>query len=376
MRILNIVENLNKGSVENWLVNAFLESRCSHPHLEWTFYCVLAEPGCLDATVREAGGTIIYSPTPLSNKFSFLHSLRAILKKGKFDIIHSHHDYLSAFYFLASVGIRTKRIVHVHNTDRSLPTTNLVLKKLLLRIFRWIVLTYSDVVVGVSSIALSDFFCENSKRKIGKVLYCGIDANKFKAQAGVSLRDELNISPEAKVLLFVGRMNELKNPLFIIEVLRIVLQTRDDVCALFVGEGHLEEVVRAKASLLNIENHIRLLRWRQDIATIMKQSDVFVFPRLEQPKEALGLVLIEAQAAGLPMIVSNAVVEDAIVVKEIVKQLSVEDAAEDWAKEVLSILENSSFSKEQALNKIENSPFNIHASAKNLVHLYDDCYER
>jgi glycosyltransferase EpsF len=376
MRILNIVENLDKGSVENWLVNAFLESRCSHPHFEWTFYCVLAEPGCLDIIVREAGGNIIYSPTPLRNKFSFLRSLRAVFKKGDFDIVHSHHDYLSAFYLLATVGIRAKTIVHIHNTDRALPTTNPVLKKLLLRIFRWIILAYADVVVGVSSLALSDFSGKNSKRKIGKILYCGIDTNKFKAEANFSLRDELNISPDARVLLFVGRMNEVKNPTFIVDILRIVLQTRNDVYVLFVGEGHLKDVVNDQAKLLNIGNHIRVLGWRQDIAAIMMQSDVFLFPRLEKPKEALGLVLIEAQAAGLPLIVSNAVVDDAIVVKELVNQLSVEDSVDSWVKKIMNILDNSSFPKDQALSKIENSFFNMHTSAKKLIHLYERCYER
>lgn len=377
MRILNIVENLDKGSVENWLVKVFLESRGSHPHWEWTFYCVLAKPGCLDTVVKEAGGKIIYSPAPLSNKFLFLRSLRAVLKSNRYDIIHSHHDYLSAFYFLASFGIRVCRLVHIHNTDKALPIGNPVLHKLLLPVFRSIVLRYSDVVAGVSSVAVSDFFAGIYRRKrIAKVLYCGIDTSKFRLLPEVSIRRELNLSPDAKLLLFAGRMNELKNPTFIVEVLRIVLEYRNDVYALFIGEGHLKQEVMAKAKLLNIDHHIRVLGWRQDIAAVMMQADVFLFPRIEKPKEALGLVLIEAQAAGLPLIVSNAVIEDAIVVKELVSRLSLEDPAENWAKEVLNILERKPFSKENSLEKIINSPFNINISAKNLIHLYDNCCER
>ena len=71
MKIIHIVENLNKGAVENWLVNVFVESRKIKPNWEWTFYCILGEEGGLDRKVKAAGGKIIYAPCSISNKIQF-----------------------------------------------------------------------------------------------------------------------------------------------------------------------------------------------------------------------------------------------------------------------------------------------------------------
>jgi hypothetical protein len=102
MKIIHIVENLDKGAVENWLVSIFIESRKIRPDWEWTFYCILGNEGRLDEKVRSAGGRIIYSPVTVSNKLAFLKNLRRELTKGRYDILHAHHDYLSGFYLLAS----------------------------------------------------------------------------------------------------------------------------------------------------------------------------------------------------------------------------------------------------------------------------------
>lgn len=81
MKILNVVENLDKGAVENWLVQTFIESQSLYPQWEWTFYCILNKKGRLDELVLTHGGKIIYSPFTISNKIKFLLSLRHVLKK-------------------------------------------------------------------------------------------------------------------------------------------------------------------------------------------------------------------------------------------------------------------------------------------------------
>ena len=60
LKIIHIVENLDKGAVENWLVKTFIESRKMYPNWQWTFYCILGKEGRLDEKVKAAGGEIIY----------------------------------------------------------------------------------------------------------------------------------------------------------------------------------------------------------------------------------------------------------------------------------------------------------------------------
>lgn len=373
MRILNVVENLDKGSVENWLVKVFLESKDIHPEWEWTFYCILGKPGKLDDIVKAAGGSIIYAPVELKQKFRFLKAFRRVVKAGGYNILHSHHDYLAGFYLLATAGIKVKRIVHVHNTDKALPVSNSIVQRFLLPTFRRIVLKLSDAIVGVSETALHDFVNGHKFSHKHRVLYCGIDTDTFIPRQCATSSVIGKLTGNRKVLLFVGRLNELKNPVFVVDVLKKVLESRTDVYALFVGQGHLETTVLEKAKEFQIEGHVEIIGWSDNIPAIMMEAAVFLFPRLETPKEALGLVLIEAQAAGLPIIVTDAVVPDAIVIKELTTRISLNEV-DAWAAKTLEYLQDPPpISKEQAYVRVKESDFNIHNSARNLLNFYEEC---
>jgi glycosyltransferase involved in cell wall biosynthesis len=374
VKIIHIVENLDKGAVETMLINLFIECKKSRPDWQWTFFCILGREGRLDEKVRSVGGEIIYSPVTVSDKVAFLSNLRKVLKEGKYDIIHSHHDFLSGFYLLASAGIKyRKRILHVHNTDRSLPVGNRVVHKLLLKPFHTLALHFSDTIVGVSRFALSEFLGNRIGRRLHKVvLYHGIDFNQFEKHPDLNaFKVNFDIPADAKVGLFVGRLNTLKNPEFFVDVLKYIIESSIDFYALFIGTGNMESVVREKAKQYGIEDHIRILGWREDIPMVMTSCDVFVFPRKEFPKEALGLVVIEAQAAGLPMFITHGIVEDAIVINELAHFNDLSDPSL-WAQQISEVLNHPlPLTKEAALERMKESPFELGKAAKNLVDLYE-----
>jgi glycosyltransferase EpsF len=376
MRIIQIVENLDKGAVENWIVNVFLESRKTRPDWKWTFYCILGREGRLDKVVREAGGEIIYSPVWINKKILFLKYLRRILKKGKYDVLHAHHDYLSGFYLVATVGLSfKKKILHVHNTDKSIPVGNPQVQKILRGPLRWLAIRFTDCIVSISKDTQAEFFDGiNPRKKTTEVLYYGIDLSRF----GVNnrergwLKKELALPVAAKIILFAGRMNELKNPSFVVEILKVLCQTDKHIYALFVGKGGEEETVRRKAKEYGLEENTRLLGWRNDIADIMKEADVFVFPRIEYPREGLGLVVVEAQSAGLPMVLSNGIVEDAIVIHELACFLPLRNNVEEWAVAIKGlIMKGKPLHRDEALGRMEKSHFSLPNAARNLIALYE-----
>lgn len=375
LRIIQIVENLDKGAVENWLVNIFLSSRMTRPDWHWTFYCMLGKEGRLDEKVREAGGEIIYSAVNISHKASFLRHLRSVLKNGNYDIIHAHHDYLSGFYLLASAGIRfKKRVLHIHNTDKALPVGNRFLHQMLLGPFKRLGFYFSDLVVGISKEALVEFTGEKKlKSPKFKVMYCGIDLRRFEENANpAAFRSSLGIPEHGKILLFVGRMNELKNPVYIIDVLVDLLKSRNDVYAVFVGKGDQEATITKKAEELGIADHIRLLGWNDNISGIMKNADVFVFPRNEFPREGLGLVIVEAQAAGLPMFITKGIVQEAIILNELAFYTDLNDPLK-WSEKISNVLNNGApISRKEALSKMEQSNFELNIATRNFVDLYEN----
>lgn len=369
------MENLDKGAVENWLVNIFLTSRMTRPDWRWTFYCILGKEGRLDEKVRKAGGEIIYSPVTISHKIAFLSHLRSVLKNGSYDIIHSHHDYLSGFYLLASAGIRfKKRILQIHNTDKALPVGNRLLHQMLLGPFRKLGFYFSDLIVGISKDTLFEFAgAKKLKSPKCKVLYYGIDLKRFEEDTNAAaFRSHLGMPENSKILLFVGRMNELKNPVYVIDILAALLKSRNDVYGVFVGKGDQEAIINKKAADFGIADHIRLLGWHDNIPGIMKSADVFVFPRCEVPKEGLGLVVVEAQAAGLPMFITKGIVEDAIIIKELAFYTDLNNPSE-WAEKISAIMNNAApISRKDALLQMQQSKFELSIATKNLVSLYEN----
>jgi glycosyltransferase involved in cell wall biosynthesis len=376
VHIIHVVENLDKGAVENWLVNVFLESRKTRPDWEWTFYCYLGNKGRLDDKVIAAGGKIIYSPFWISQKYQFISHLRNTLKTGKYDIIHSHHDYLSGFYLLASTGISfKKRVLHIHNTDKVLPVGNKTVQKVLLPVFKKLAIHFSDLIVGISKDTLFQFVQnETFRKKKTTVLYYGIDLDSFKdAMPREVLRNEWKISANSKVLLYTGRMTRLKNPVFVVEILKELLTIRKDVFAVFVGKGELEEAVLERIKQLGLTDNVRMLGWRNDIAAIMQAADVFVFPRVEYPKEGLGLVVVEAQAAGLRMAISRGIVEDAIEIDEVTSIIPLANNSGEWAQAINKILQEPAvIDRATALERMLQSRFALPRATENLINLYEN----
>ncbi len=374
MRLLHVVENLDRGAVENWLVRSFVRISQDWPMTEWTFYCILGKEGCLDRIVREHGGHIIYSPVELSDTYKFLVAFRATLNSGSFDVLHCHHDFLSGLYLLAATGIPfKKKFVHVHNTDEDLPTPSRLKRRLLLEPLRQICLRMGNGIIGISHHTLSQFLRGYAPRKNrDQVLYYGV--NLLPIRSAIINREqftsELDIPSDAKIILFAGRIAPLKNPCYVVKVLHDLLPMQPDVYALFAGTGELTSEIQHVAEHYHIDDRIRMLGWRDDIAYLMKNSDLFISPRLEHPKEGLGLVVVESQACGLPMLTSQGVTREAIVDPDLVTILPLNAGSKIWAKKACEILTQQHPSHDKCLAIIEKSHSQFDHNVKNLMEIY------
>jgi glycosyltransferase involved in cell wall biosynthesis len=373
MRIFHVVESLDRGAVENWLVNVFKESRKTHPDWEWTFYCMIDTPGKLDGTVEALRGRIVRSPVTVSDKLSFLRHLRRVLKEGRYDILHVHHDFLSGFYLVASMGIPfRKRILHVHNNDRHLPVGNLLIRRLLLPLCRWLSLRLVDEVLCISQFTMEDYKgSHRGGRPLFEVLYYGIDMAAYRDDVDKAVvKTSLDIPEAAPMLLFVGRMNREKNPLFALDVLSALLRRGIDAYLVLVGKGEKEEEVRDRASGLGLSDRIRIIGWSDRVSDFMKSADAFVFPRLEHPREGLGLVVVEAQCAGLPVFITPGIVKDAVELPELAHWNEPSDP-EKWAGDIASLLSSGPpMPKPEAYRRMITSRFEISVATANLLRHY------
>lgn len=376
IRVLHIVESLDNQAIESWLLRVLSASRREYPFVNWTLFCVLVADGKLDQAAQRLGAEVIHSRYEVGDKIRFIRSLREVMKRGRYDILHCHHDIMSAAYLVASIGLPfKKRIVHSHNTSMSLPTPSRVKAELAREPMRQICLRMADQIVGISTEALQSLIGNGSVDPLHhRVVHYAVDTNRF-SQASVErheFRRKLGFSPTAKVLLFVGRMVEYKNPLFVIEILERLAQIDSDTVAVFVGSGDQENAVRELGERKDLNGRVRLLGFRDDVPELLLGSDVMIWPSLEEPMEGLGLGIIEAQAAGLPILMSRSVPEEAIVVSELVTVLPLAAGPEAWADRVSEILKQPHLDRIKSCVRVESSSFSMTAGVRNMMTLYED----
>lgn len=365
---------MHDQAVENWLFRIMRDSRDRYPDFHWTFYCSHGQPGRLDDAVRALGGDVINSPVPMGETRKFVSEMRRTIVRGEYDVIHAHHDIVSAVYLLASVRTPLRRrIVHVHNTSLQLPTPSALKKTIVWEPMRRVVLTLADRIAGISRDALGSMIL-NAPPKPGRdvVVYYGIDTTRFRSpkRTAAETRQSIGVAPDAKVILFAGRMTEYKNPGFVIDVLARVAAEVPEAVAVFAGVGPENDSVIQRARDAGLSDKIRVLGWRDDLPELMLASDLLLWPGQEVPKEGLGLGIVEAQAAGLPIIMSRSVPDDAVVIDELVSVLPLALGPDAWAREAVRKLSTEHLNRSEALSRIEASHFSLKAGTDNVMALY------
>jgi glycosyltransferase involved in cell wall biosynthesis len=370
---------MHDQAVENWIFRIMCDSRERYPDFHWTFYCALGKPGRLDNSIRELGGEVIHSPVPIGNTRKFISELHNAIARGRFDVIHAHHDIVSAVYLLASARTPIKRrIVHVHNTSMDLPTPSKVKKAIVWEPMRRVCLKMADRIAGISRDALDSMVLSAPKRGRDVVVYYGIDTAKFRypRRTPEETRASIHVAPDARMILFAGRMTEYKNPRFVVEVLAEIAREIPNAVAVFAGVGAESEVVRRLAADTGLSHRVRILGWRDDLAELMLAADLLLWPGQEVPKEGLGLGIVEAQAAGLPIIMSRGVPDDAVVIEELVSVVPLALGPSAWGREVVKRLRAEHPPRMQSLEKIEASHFSLGAGTDNVMALYHDLRTR
>jgi len=328
----------------------------------------------MDEKARALGTRVIHSPAPLVKKGDFIRALRAELRHGSYDVLHCHHDILSAVYLLAASGMPIqRRIVHVHNADESVPSGSRLKQRLYREPMRQVCLRMADHIVGISNYTLDAFLARRARRpERDSVHYYGVDPTPFETVSGdrVGFRRQLDLSDDALILLFGGRLVPEKNPVFAVDVLAKLRGMESHAVAIFVGSGSQERDVLQHARELGLEDCVRLLGWRNDLPEIMSCSDWFILPHPEHPVEGFGLAVVEAQLAGLRMLLSHGILDDPLLPTASFRRLPLADGPTLWAKAAVERLQQPTPSRAAAIAALHESPMDMDRALKGLLKLH------
>lgn len=328
IRVAQVLNRMDSGGIESVVMNYY--RHIDREKVQFDFY--LAEGSSFPQREElERLGAGIFPIPPYSRPIRYHRVLYKAFKERRYKIVHAHLSTMSVFPLFAAwrAGIPV-RICHNHTTaywGEGFKT----LLKYILRPFNKIFATDYFACGETAGRWMYGNRCFDSGRVT--VMPNAIDAEKFAfdPEERIALREELGIPQDAFVVGHVGRFTYAKDHSFLLDIFYELLKTRPDARLFLIGEGELESRIRNKAKRLGIEKSVIFTGIREDVNRLYSVMDVFCLPSLY---EGLGMAAWEAQANGLPVLLSDKVPQEAAL-SENCRHLPLEAGAAAWAAALL-----------------------------------------
>lgn len=372
VRVLHVVGGLSRGGIETWLLQIL--RRIDRSRFQLDFLVHTPRECAYDREVRALGCRLLRCMHP-ARPWKYGPEFRRLVKaNGPYDVVHSHVNHYNGFVLRLAVACGIpKRIAHSHNDTSELDRSAGLVRKLYLRLADYWIERYATGGLGCSGKALVSLFGADWQRdgRWRRLLY-SIDLTRFAAPPDDGARrHDLGIPEGAFVIGHVGRFVPQKNHGFLLEVASHVLRRMRNAIFLLVGEGERREETLKKAVDLGIADRVIFTGARDDIPELMTNAmDAFILPSLH---EGLGIVLIEAQAAGLPCLFADCVPSEAVLIESLMKRLPLDVGAAAWAD---ALVERANApvagARSEALREVARSPFNIQRSIHEFERVYLD----
>ena len=387
IKVLQVISNFGIGGAEVWII-ALLRYFKEHADelgvkVQADIFLTNGVRDRLDDEAEALGARLIYARYSRKTLPSFIAKWRRTLAQGNYDAIHDHQEFTAGWHFLFGWGhLPPVRIVHLHNAmshQRNYGTG--FLRRQTIWLGNRLIAGKATLLLGTSRRLITEqgFDYLPAARNLPKLaVYCGFDPQRFlgdRANARREIGAEFNLRPDAKVMLFVGRLdshmdeslNE-KNPSFCLEVAKVCAALNPDFVCLMAGGGDAKlRIFQERVKTWGLVDRIHLLGARSDIPRLMLGADALLFPSLA---EGLGMVAVEAQAAGLPVIASDEVPRECVVVDGMVDFFPLSAGSKCWADVVERKLAAAKPDHRMANQCVVDSPFSIDNSAKKMIEIY------
>lgn len=354
IRIAQMMTDMNYGGVEMVVMNYY--RNIDRTKVQFDFFALEGSSIPQKEEIEKLGGRVFIVPkyTHLSQ---YEKAIQKLFKENNYKIVHSHMNTLSFFslYGAKKVGV-PNRISHNHSTAGKGETKKNIVKYLL----RPLAKIYPTDLCACSKHAGNWIY---GKKANYRIFNNAIDLEKYKYNPVErrELRRELGLNGK-KVIGHVGRFCYQKNHDFLIDILYEVLKKDENVVLLLIGEGELEKEVKNKVKKIGLENNVIFLGRRAEAYKYYQAMDVFVLP---SRYEGLGMVAIEAQAAGIPTICSTEVPKEA-------KILDSTHFAKDLTDYVKYILESFDIKQRDTSNELRKAGYDIKTEARKLLNFYEE----
>ena len=359
IRVLVLDTVMDRGGAETMIMNYYRQ--IDRSKIQFDFLVNRPYEAAYEKEVQELGGKI-FRMCPLYPQYfgRYKKEVREFLKAHpEYQIIHSNLEERSYFALKEAKKLNIPvRISHSHNAPRGFD-----LKSIIRYYFR---ANLKPQVTHMFTCGEEAGIWLYGKKQQDNVIMMNnaIDAKLYQYHPAVEeeMRKELGL--EGKFVIgHVGRFFPQKNHTFLIEIFAKVYQQNKNAVLLLVGGGELETEMKAKVEELNLTEAVKFLGVRSDIHRLMQAFDVFILPSLF---EGFPVTMVEAQAAGLPCIISDQVPPQCAITEN-VEIISLQQSPQQWAERMLTY---QNIQKQNTYETIVKQNFDIKANAKWLQKFY------
>lgn len=307
-RLLCIVGSMNAGGAETFLMKVYRQLDKSKYQMD--FAVAVEEEGFYDKEILDMGGKIHHITPKSMGVLKNFNSIKKLVRDEKYEyVLRTSQHSLSALELLAAKYGGAK--VRVFRSSNSNTTSGSRKAMMLHKICGFMPKYFANVRIAPSTEAAEFMFgkgCIQSGR--ARLIHNGVDTAVFcyNSKARDRVREEFGIKKEEFVIGHVGRFNQQKNHQYLIEVFFNILKRNSYSKLILVGMGELEDKIRKQVHELGIEKNVIFAGVRKDIPDILSACDTFVFPSFY---EGMPNTVIEAQAVGLPCIISDRITREA-----------------------------------------------------------------
>lgn len=324
---------MNAGGAETFLMKVY---RCmDKTKFQFDFAVNVRTTNFYENEIKHLGGYFFYLPPKSSNIVEYKKQLKMIIEDNDYKYVLRITSNAMGFIDLkiAKAAGAKRCIVRSSNSQDG--------SDLKIRCAHWLgrllYSQYVDVKIAPSDLAAKHTFGKRAYEKGDvKILHNALDLNQFYfyPNAKENLCKEFNIDENTVIIGHIGRFMTQKNHKFLVKVFFCLQKQIPDAVLLLVGTGELEEDIKQEVKTLGLDSKVIFTGVRKDIPQLLSAMDVMIFPSLY---EGMPNVIIEAQATGLPCVISDTITAEANITG-LVEYKSLSISPDDWAGTAIKLL--------------------------------------
>lgn len=359
INVLMLIPNLRvSNGIASFAINYFRKLDHQKVHMDFALY--EKRPSPYYDEIKQAGGKIFFLPSVKEIR-SHIKVCMEILEQGRYDIVHDNSLHITLpMMICAKVCCVPVRILHSHSSKMGETQYKEIRNRLFLPVLRSLATDY----MACSDVAGQALFGSRGFVVLPNVI--STEKFVFDQEKRKEVREQLGAGSKY-VIGVVGRLARQKNPFFAIDVFQTFLNICPNAELWWVGSGPLEDDVNQYIKSKGLINAVRLLGSRNDVADLYQAMDVFFMPSLF---EGLPLTGVEAQAMGLPMVVSDTVTNE-MVYTNLVDFVSLSESADVWARYLKKAFDCKA-DRESCSNKLVQSLFSDVGCGDRLMDVYQE----